>query len=336
MRNYNCLVIAEVAQAHDGSLGMAHAYIDAVSKTGADIIKFQTHIASEETTISEPWRIKFSKQDSCRYDYWKRMEFSDEQWLGLKQHADDVGIKFISSPFSMKAVELLRSLDVYAWKVASGEVNNNEMLSAIAKTGKDVYLSTGMSTIKEIDHSVEIMRNYNIPFTLLQCTSIYPTPAEKVGLNMLDYFRNRYNCRVGLSDHSGKIYPGIAAAALGASVLEMHVTFSKEMFGPDVSSSLTLDELKLLVDGVRFIEHTMGEKVDKNIIADELQDIRNIFRKSIVYLNNLKKGSTITREDVGFKKPGTGINPDKLNTVLGNILNKDVLADSLINIDDFK
>ena len=149
-----CLSVAEVAQAHDGSLGMAHAFIDAVSNVGVDVIKFQTHIAHAETTPHEPWRIRFSTQDKTRYDYWKRMEFSEDQWLDLKSHADEVGVKFISSPFSLEAVELLKKVGVYAWKIASGEVNNDEILDSIAETGLDIYLSTGMSTIEEVDRAV--------------------------------------------------------------------------------------------------------------------------------------------------------------------------------------
>ena len=167
-----CKVVAEVAQSHDGSLGIAHAFIDAVSNVGADVIKFQTHIAHAETTLHEPWRIKFSRQDKTRYDYWKRMEFSEDQWQELKNHTDEVGLKFMSSPFSLEAVELLKKVGVHAWKIASGEVNNEEILDSIAETELDIYLSTGMSTIEEIDRSVERIKIKGLPLTVLQCTSM--------------------------------------------------------------------------------------------------------------------------------------------------------------------
>ena len=329
-----CLIIAEVGQAHDGSLGIAHSFIDAVSKSGADVIKFQTHIAEAETTQHEPWRIKFSTQDGSRYDYWKRMEFSETQWVELKKHSNDVGLQFISSPFSLEAVELLKKVGVHAWKIASGEVNNQEMLDSIAETKQDVYLSTGMSTIEEIDRSVERIKKKGLPLTILQCTSMYPTPPEKVGLNMLVFFRERYGCGVGLSDHSGKIFTGLAAATIGIDVLEVHVTFSKEMFGPDVSSSLTIDELKQLVEGTRYIEGVVESYVDKDSIAEELKPVRNIFTKSIVYRRDLEKGTIIKRDDISFKKPGTGVDPTHLEKVIGKQLKRSVKGDDQLSMSD--
>ena len=336
MKRRKTLIIAEVAQTHDGSLGIAHAFIDAVSRTGADVIKFQAHIASEETTPSEPWRVKFSRQDETRYEYWKRMEFTNNQWHELKIHADELGLKFMCSPFSMKAVELLKKIGVHAWKIASGEINNNEILDSIAETGQEIYLSTGMSTIEEIDKSVEIIRERNLPLTILQCTSMYPTPPEKIGLNMVSFFKERYECSVGLSDHSGKIYTGLAAATLGIEVLEIHVTLSEEMFGPDVSSSLTINELRELVEGIRFIENILVHDVDKNSVAEELKPMRDIFRKSIVYLKDMHKGSVIGRADIGFKKPGTGVDPAQIDEVLGKKLKRSVKVDDLLSMNDLK
>ena len=214
----NILIIAEIAQAHDGSLGMAHAYIDAVAKTGADAIKFQTHIAAAESTPAEPWRVKFSQQDERRFDYWRRMEFTTEQWRGLKQHADEAGLIFLSSPFSIEAVELLDSLGMAAWKIASGEVTNWPMLERMAETKRQFLLSSGMSDLAEIDGLVNWLREQELPFALLQCTSAYPCPPEKVGLNALSLFQERYQCPVGLSDHSSTIFPSLAAATLGATV----------------------------------------------------------------------------------------------------------------------
>src|SRR5437763_1720168 len=146
-----CLIIGEVGQAHNGSLGMAHAFIDAIANAGADAVKFQTHIASAESTAAEPWRIRFSPQDSTRYEYWKRMEFSEEQWLGLKKHADERGLLFLSSPFSVEAVQLLQRVGVPAWKVASGEISNVPLFEALARTELPVLMSTGMSDLSEID-----------------------------------------------------------------------------------------------------------------------------------------------------------------------------------------
>ena len=249
-----CMIVAEVAQGHEGSLGMAHAFIDAIANAGADAVKFQTHIASAESTPEEPWRIKFSDQDSTRYDYWKRMEFTEEQWFGLKRHVDERGLIFLSSPFSFEAVDLLRRAGVAVWKVPSGETANTPMLDQMLATGLPIILSTGISPLTEIDTAVERIKARGVPLAILQCTTAYPCPPEKVGINLIPLFRDRYECAVGLSDHSGTIYPGLAAATLGIQVLEVHVTLSREMFGPDVPASITTTELRQLVEGIRFIE----------------------------------------------------------------------------------
>src|ERR1700722_3675300 len=228
--NY-CVIIGEVAQAHDGSLGAAHAYIDAIANAGADAVKFQTHIAAAESTPAEQWRVPFSFQDASRYDYWKRMEFTEEQWLGLRRHAEEKGLEFLSSPFSVEAAELLQRIGMRMWKVASGEVTNTRLFDYIIGTRLPLMLSSGMSTIEEIDAVVSRIQGANIPLAVLQCTSMYPCPPEKVGLNMIPYYRQRYGCAVGLSDHSGTIYPGLAAATLGIELLEVHAVLSRECFG---------------------------------------------------------------------------------------------------------
>jgi N-acetylneuraminate synthase len=324
------LLIAEVAQSHDGSLGLAHAFIDAIARTGADAVKFQTHIAEAESTPGEPWRVKFSYQDASRYNYWKRMEFSEEQWRGLKDHADEKGLKFLSSPFSVEAVEMLTRVGVAAWKVASGEVSNEPMFKRIAATRLPVLLSTGMSTLDEIDRAVARIRAAELDLTVLQCTSTYPTPPEKLGLNMIEAFRNRYACKVGLSDHSGAIYAGLAAATLGCDTLEVHVTLSPEMFGPDVPVSLTTSELRQLVEGVRFIEQAIANPVDKDRMADELKPMRELFTKSIVARTDLQAGTVLKAADLAVKKPGTGIPAERLTAVVGRRLVRDLRADEQV------
>lgn len=325
-----CLIIAEIAQAHDGSLGTAHAYIDAAAKAGADAIKFQTHIAAAESTPSEPWRVKFSQQDATRYDYWKRMEFTEEQWHGLKQHAEERGLQFLSSPFSIEAVDLLTRVGVTAWKVASGEVSNLPMLERMAATGLPFLLSTGMSELAEVDKAVEFIRSHRLPLTILQCTSMYPTPPEKVGLNMISFLHQRYQCPVGLSDHSGVIYTGLAAAALGIAALEVHVTFSKEMFGPDVPASLTIADLTRLVEGVRFIEKMHLNPVDKDQVSNELAGMRRLFNKSIVARLDLPTGTILQSEHLAIKKPGTGLPAERLPELIGRVLKNPVEADQVI------
>ena len=330
-RGDGCIVVGEVAQAHDGSLGMAHAFIDAIASAGANAVKFQTHIAAAESTPGEPWRIKFSPQDQTRYDYWKRMEFSEEQWHGLKTHADERGLLFLSSPFSIEAVEMLDRVGVAAWKIASGEVSNTPMFERMAATGLPVLISTGMSPVSEIDASVQRVRFHNLPLALLQCTSAYPCPPEKVGLNIVPFFRERYGCAVGLSDHSGTIYPGLAAATLGVSVLEIHVTLSREMFGPDVPASITTTELRQMVEGIRFIEKMIKNPVDKDGLASEAAPMRKLFTKSVVARMDLPVGTILGEEHLITKKPGTGIPAARLPELVGTRLKRSLKADELLS-----
>jgi N,N'-diacetyllegionaminate synthase len=328
-------LIAEVAQAHDGSLGMAHAFIDAAATADVDAIKFQTHIASEESTLSEPWRVKFSKQDETRFDYWKRMEFTAEQWAGLKQHAEDKGLTFLSSAFSHAAVDLLRNLGMSAWKVASGELTNLPLIAHMASDGKPVMLSTGMSPHSEIDAAVAVVQKTNSPLAIFQCTTQYPSPPESIGLNMLDELRARHSCAVGLSDHSGTIYPALAAvAAYNAQLIEVHLTLSRDMFGPDVVASVTPAEMKQLVDGIRFIESMAANPVQKNTLDPRTAPMRQIFFKSVVPLDDLKAGTVLQRDMLGLKKPGTGIPAAKLEIIIGRTLKRAITKDTPLQEDD--
>jgi N-acetylneuraminate synthase len=330
------LVIGEVGQAHDGSLGTAHAFIDAIAAAGADAVKFQTHIATAESTPAEPWRVRFSLQDESRYDYWRRMEFSEEQWLGLARHANERGLLFLSSPFSGQAVDMLRRVGVPAWKIASGEVSNAPMLDAISQSGLPILLSTGMSPLDEIDRLVWHFKEHELPVVVLQCTSAYPCPPDKVGLNLIPFLRERYLCPVGLSDHSGTIYPGLAAAVLGGNVLEVHVTLSREMFGPDVPASVTTGELGQLVEGIRFIEAMCRNPVDKNLAATETAGLRDLFTRSVVAGASLKAGTVLREEHLAVKKPGTGIPASRIAEVVGQRLRRDVAPDELLHEEDLE
>lgn len=330
-----CTVIAEVSQAHDGSLGMAHAFIDAIAGTGAHAVKFQTHIAAAESTPSEPWRKTFNSQDKTRYDYWKRMEFAESQWAELKAHADDKGLLFLSSPFSLEAVELLKRVGVAGWKVASGEISNFALLDAMLDDGLPVILSTGMSPMAEIDRAVERIKARGAPLAVLQCTSMYPCPPELVGLNLIPEFRARYGCAAGLSDHSATIYPGLAAAANGMEVLEVHITLSPEMFGPDVPASVTQDEMRQLVQGVRFIEQMRAGPLDKDNLPDSVTSLRGIFMKSVVAAEDLPQGTVLEARHLAAKKPGSGIPANDLPALVGKTLARAVERDALLSHDDF-
>ena len=270
---FPCFIVGEVAQAHEGSVSLAHAYIDAIADAGADAVKFQCHLAEAESTPDEPWRVKPKwGQDASRYEYWRRMEFTEDQWAELSGHAHGRNLAFIVSPFSVEAVRLLLGL-VDAWKVASGEVTHADLLVAIAATGVPVIVSTGMSTCAEIE---EVKPAFGGKMALLQCTSMYPTPPSFVGLGVMAEMRKRFRCPVGLSDHSGTIYAGLGAVTLGADLLEVHVTLSRETQGFDTASSITPSELRSLVKGAWFLERARGT-VDKDSMADALAGTRLVF-----------------------------------------------------------
>jgi N-acetylneuraminate synthase len=329
-----CLIIGEVAQAHEGSLALAHAFIDAIADAGADAVKFQTHMAAAESTPAEPWRSRFTNQDATRYAYWQRMEFAEPHWVDLREHATRRGLQFLSSPFSTEAVELLERVGVSAWKVPSGEVGNIQMLERIARTGLPVYVSSGMSGMAELDRAVAVVRAHNAPLTVLQCTSAYPCGPEQVGLNLIPVLRDRYGCGVGLSDHTGTIYPGLAAATLGIDVLEVHVTLSRHMFSPDQAASLTPEALQTLVSGVRFIERMLAHPVDKNALAKEMGPLRDIFTKSFVPRTDLPQGTILSEADLVLKKPGTGFSADRLPDLVGRRLRRPIRADEVFTEGD--
>lgn len=330
------VVVGEVAQAHDGSLGTAHAHVDAIAAAGADAVKFQTHIASAESTSREPWRVPFSPQDETRYAYWRRMEFTPDQWRGLCEHAHDVGLAFVSSPFSLEAVGLLRDIGVDGLKIASGEVPNLELVDACSAVGVPILLSSGMSPLGELDAAVERLRAAGVAFTVLQCSSTYPCPPEAVGLNLLGTLAERYGCDVGLSDHSGTIFPALAAVALGARVVEVHVTLSRESFGPDVSSSVTTGELRQLVEGTRFIAAMVDHPVDKDRAAEERGALRAMFTRSLVARGPLPAGHVLTADDLLAKKPGGGTPPSALGTLVGRSLQRPVATDEPVGEDDLQ
>lgn len=327
------LVIAEIAQAHDGSLGTAHAYIDAVADAGGDAIKFQMHIAEAESTREEPWRTKFSRQDVTRYDYWRRMEFTHEQWHGLADHAHERDLLFVVSPFSRQAVERMVAIGTDVLKIASGEAF---ALDALMPPGVSlpVILSTGMSAWSEIEASVAAVQDRGLSLGLLQCTTQYPTPLDLVGLNVVDEMARRFSCPVGLSDHSGTPFPALATLARGHGLIEVHVTFHRGMFGPDVSSSLTLEEFAHVCAARDAFAAMDAAPVDKDAMAQRLGDLRGIFSKSVGINRPLAAGTVLDREVLTLKKPGTGIPAAELERFVGRRLVRDVDPGNLLKRSD--
>ena len=298
-------------------------------------MKFQTHIAAAESTPAEPFRVRFS-QDATRYDYWLRTAFTAEEWRSLADHCERQGVTFLSSPFSLEAVDVLDTLGVPAWKVGSGEVGNTQLLDRMTATRKPIILSSGMSPLSEIDAAVERVRRAGVEVAVMQCTTAYPCPPERVGLNMIPVLRARYGCPVGLSDHSGTVYAGLAAVTLGIELLEVHVTINRAMSGPDVPASVTPDELHQLVEGIRFIERMRASPVEKDALAAELRPLRDIFTRSVVARTNLPAGTVLREDDLATKKPGTGIPGRRLPDLVGRRLRRAVTANELLHEDDLE
>lgn len=327
------LIIGEIAQAHDGSLGTAHSYIDAIADAGADVVKFQTHIAASESTRQEPWRVKFSYEDDLRYDYWERMQFTEEQWKGLKEHAENRGLIFLSTPFSVDAAKMLERLGMTMWKISSGEVSDPWLLDFILSTKKPIIFSTGMSTEEEVDLYAQNLSSHDAQFAILQCTTSYPVAPERVGLNVLKQFINKYPI-VGLSDHSGEMWPSLSAVTMGARIIEVHVCLSKYDFGPDVSASLTQEKFAEMIHGIRYISKMKNNPVDKDIVSSELTRNSKIFAKSVCIKRPVTKGTVLTRDMLTLKKPANGIPAREVESIIGKTVNRDFEIDEFIKYSD--
>ncbi len=334
MKNTVPYIIAEIGQAHEGSLGILYSYIDALARTGVDAVKFQMHIAEAESSVHEPFRVLFSKEDKSRFDYWKRMSFTLEKWKAIKQHCDTLGLDFICSPFSNLAVDWLEEIGVEQYKIGSGEVTNFLLLEKIARTGKPIILSSGMSSYEELDKTVEFLRDKKVEFSVLQCTTSYPTQPEQYGLNVIQELQKRYKVPVGFSDHSAKVETCIAATVLGACVLEFHVVFDRQLFGPDSKSSLTIQETKELVVAVRNIATALTNPVDKTV-NENFSSLKQIFEKSLAINKDLSQNHILTFDDLEAKKPKNyGILTSNYQDLIGKRLKFDKKQWDFLNEED--
>ena len=325
------LIIAEIGSVHDGSVGNAGCLVDVAADVGADVAKFQTHIAEAETLRDAPMPPYFTGEP--RFEYFQRTGFTPAQWQQLKARCDDRGVEFMSSPFSIEAVELLERVGVARYKVGSGEISNLPMLHAIGETRKPVILSSGMSTWEELDAAVETVLTHHDHLTLLQCTSAYPCPYERVGLNVMLQLKERYRLPVGFSDHTLTIFAPIVAVALGASVIEKHLTLSRRMYGSDARHSLEPGEFREMVDGIRAASIMCGSVVDKDAAAGDLRAMKDIFEKSVVAIVDIAPGTVLTRDMLALKKPGTGIPASRLPELLGRRTSRAIRRDTLVSED---
>jgi len=327
-------IISEIGMTHDGSMGQAKAMIRAAADSGVDAVKLQTHIADAETLRDAPAPKYF--QNESRYSFFKRTEFDYFQLQELKDYAaTDCSVEFLSSPFSIEAVELLEKVGVSSYKIPSGEVSNLPLIAEIAKTGKKIFLSSGMSTWRELDDAVKLLLDSSITqLTLLQCTSEYPCRIENAGLHVMKEMTARYGVPTGLSDHTPGIFIPIAAACLGATVIEKHFTLSRHMYGPDSQFSLTPDELTEMVVGIRTVELALASHLDKDSKASDLDYMKFVFEKSIVARNALPKEAVITPTDLSYKKPGDGIKANQYRSVIGKRVLRNISKDERIRWSD--
>jgi N-acetylneuraminate synthase len=319
-------LIAEIGSVHDGSFGNATKLIEAAAQAGAQAVKFQTHIAEAETLHDAPMPPYFKGEP--RFEYFNRTAFNLTQWRELAAFANDHGVQFLSSPFSLEAVDLLEEVGVDVYKIPSGEVSNIPLMEKIATTGKPSLLSSGMSDWDELDAAVAALRPGG-PITVLQCSSAYPCPPERVGLNVMIEMRERYETAVGYSDHTLGVAAPLAAAALGASVIEKHFTFSKLMYGSDAKNSMEPPEFKKLSEALAEIALILSNPVDKADTAP-YREMKMIFEKSIVAKTALPAGHVLSEHDLAFKKPGDGIPAARFKDLIGRRLTADLGPDEKI------
>ena len=328
------LIIAEIGQSHLGSISEIKKIINKLSNTGVDIVKFQTHYADAESTYDEPFRKFISSRYKNRFDYWKDMEFNKEQWKTIKFYCEKNNLIFLSSPFSVKAAKTLKSIGLNFWKIGSGEFFSEDLINYLIKLNDTIILSTGMSTISEINDLIKILKKKKIKFILMQCTSLYPSTLSDIGINVLDKFKKKFNCFYGLSDHSGSIYPSIYALCAGSKLIEVHFKSNNSKLNPDKDSSLDLGQIKELCKARDQIHHLNKYPVNKNILSYKLKKNKKIFTKSIALNTTHNKGYMIQEKDITLKKPGFGIPIKKKKLIFGKKLNKKVSHKRLLKLTD--
>jgi N,N'-diacetyllegionaminate synthase len=323
-------VIAEAGMNHDGDLGRAVRLAEAAAEAGADAVKFQLHDAAAETTRDAPSPPYF--QDEPRWEYFQRTAFTDEQWAELKGACEERGVEFLCSAFSLEALERLERLGVARYKIGSGEVTNLALVRAAGATGKQVLLSSGMSSWAELDAAVAAA---GLNVVVLQCTSAYPTPPEQVGLNVLAELRERYGKPVGFSDHTRGTAASLAAVTLGAEVVEKHLTLSRGDYGPDAAMGLEPGELGAFVREIRELETMLASPVDKDDIG-LFAEMKRVFEKSVVAAEPIPAGTTLAAQMLAAKKPGTGIPAARLAELVGRRARNDIAADAVLTEADLE
>ncbi len=327
-------IIAEAGDNHNGNLENALKLVDKAAEAGADCVKFQTFV-TEEVISRHAEMAEYQKQNTgieeSQFDMVKKLELSFEDFRQIQAYCRTKGILFLSTPFDLPSIAFLDDIGVPFFKIPSGEITNYPYLAAIGRTHKDVVLSTGMCTMEEIREAIAVLEENGAGrMTLLHCNTEYPTPYEDVNLNAMETMRAVFGKEVGYSDHTLGIEVPVAAAALGAVIIEKHFTLDKDMEGPDHKASLEPEELAAMIKAVRNIETALGSS-EKKPSPSELKNLAAA-RKSIVARRNIRQGELLTEENLAVKRPGTGISPMRYPDVLGTRAVRDFKADQFIEL----
>ena len=330
------IIIAEACQNHNGQLKKAYQLVDVAKKCGADFVKFQTSIPklhiSKFAQLAN-YQIKNWKKKSNQLEMIQKISLTYNDFKKLKKYCNKKKIEFLSTPFEMKSIDFLKSLNMKYFKIPSGEITNLPYLIKVAKLKKKVILSTGMANLLEIKKALKVLTSNGTikkNITVLQCNTEYPTPLRDANVKAMLTIKKKFKVDVGYSDHTEGIESSLAAAALGASILEKHITLNKNLKGPDHKASVNPKELKKMVEGVRKITLALGNGV-KRVSASERKNIK-IARTSIVASREIKKGEKFTSNNLAIKRPGNGISPMKIFKIIGKIAKKKFLEDELVKL----
>ncbi|OGU12392.1 MAG: polyhydroxyalkanoate biosynthesis repressor PhaR [Ignavibacteria bacterium GWB2_35_12] len=323
-------VIAEIGINHEGNFDLAIKMVNDAHKAGCECVKFQTHIIEDEMIPNE---VVPGNASESIWEIMKRCRLTEEEEIKIKEYVVSLGMIFLSTPFSRAAADRLQKLGVPAYKIGSGECNNYPLIEHIAKFGKPVILSTGMNDINSIQLSVDILRKYKVPYALMHCTSMYPTPYNKVRLGALNELKENFpEAVLGLSDHSLGIYTCLGAIPLGASILEKHFTSDRKLPGPDNPISIEPDELRELIIGSEAIHKALGGT--KEILKEEQPTIDFAY-SCVVSIKEIKKGEQFSYENIWVKRPGTGeIKAVDFDNVIGKKAKRDIEVNQQIKWED--
>ncbi len=327
--NRGTFIIAEIGVNHNGSIELAKKMIKSASECGVDAVKFQTFNSKDlvtENAKTANYQEKNTNENS-QLEMLKKLELTFDDFKELRDYALANNVMFLSSPFDKKSVDLLENLDVPAYKLGSGELNNFELISYVQKMSKPIIISTGMATLEEIKETYDFIENKD-NLIILHCITGYPTSFEEANLNFIKTLQSQFDVPIGFSDHSPGIELPIAAVALGACVVEKHFTTDKTLEGPDHKASLNPEEFKAMVDAIRNVEVAMGDGVRK--FSENELEIKKVARKSIIINKDISKDTIIEREMLTIKRPGTGIEPKEINNVIGKKINKDLASGTVL------